>query len=506
MSNHVSTFGGWQEEKSGFLGRLDVVGTLLVTAAASLVVTALLARSLPVAAVCAPTAAGLVALATIRVHGLTAHEWLLFAVRHQYATARQRTRFLSGVFAPRRPGDQAQGIDLPGTAAALRFLQVPDGRGGQLAVVHDPYARTYTAVLQVRYPGLALAATDRQDRRVGAWGGLLESLCVDDTPLVRLGVLERSWPDDGAALRGWVDANIASGAPAAATDNLQHLLGTVGPTANRRETFVTVTLSRDRCRSAIRAAGDGDLGACAVLVRELTALTPTLSAAELVVERALDQEALRDVLRTGYDPEAIRDLTGRRALAAAGRQPAEVADLSLTGPAAADAAWGVYRHDGAWSLTLQVRGWPRTEAYATFLQPLLQPAETSRRSVALVYEPMGPTRARRELSRDRTRRSATRAFRRKTKKMDSFDEALDESRADDQDLDRARGAGIVRFTALVTITVTDPDLLEAELASLRACAARSGLELRRLWGAQDSGFVAGVLPLGQGLPDVRSWL
>ncbi len=504
MSGHVSTFGGWQEEKSGFLGRLDLVGTMLVTAAASLVVTALLARSLTAVAVCAPSAATLVALATVRVHGLTAHEWLLFAARHQYAGARQRTRFLSGVFAPHRPTDQEQGIDLPGTAAALRFLKVPDGRGGQLTVVHDPFARTYTAVLQVRYPGLALAATDRQERRVGAWGALLESLCVDDTPLVRLGVLERSWPDDGAALRGWVEANVAATAPATAAANLQTLLGTVGPTANRRETFVTVTLSRDRCRSAIRAAGDGDLGACAVLVRELTALTPTLTAAELNLERPLDQAALRDVLRTGYDPDAIRDQ--HRTLSDMAEPAVQVADLSLTGPAAAEAAWGVYRHDGAWSLTLQVRGWPRTEAFATFLQPLLQPAEASRRSVALLYEPMGPTRARRELSRDRTRRTAARAFRRKTKKMDSFDEALDESRAEDQDLDRARGAGIVRFTALVTVTVTDPDLLEGELASLRACAARSGLELRRLWGAQDSGFVAGVLPLGQGLPNVRSWL
>ena len=180
----AGTYGGWQPEKAGFLGRLDQFGTLLVTGAAALVVTALLARSVPAALVCLPLAAVLVLLATVRVHGLTAYDWLLFAVRHQYAVVRRRTRFLSGAFAPRDPSTDDQGIDLPGTAAGLRFLDAPNGRDGTIAVVHDPVARTYTAVLRVRYPGLALAATDRQDRRVSAWGGLLESLCVDDTPLV----------------------------------------------------------------------------------------------------------------------------------------------------------------------------------------------------------------------------------------------------------------------------------------------------------------------------------
>lgn len=72
-----------------------------------------------------------------------------------------------------------------------------------------------------------------------------------------------------------------------------------------------------------------------------------------------------------------------------------------------------------------------------------------------------------------------------------------------QDAERAAGEGVVRMTAILSVTVTDADELETACAELQADAGASNLELRRMWGTQDVGFAAGALPLGQGLPDRR---
>jgi len=103
------------------------------------------------------------------------------------------------------------------------------------------------------------------------------------------------------------------------------------------------------------------------------------------------------------------------------------------------------------------------------------------------------------LARDRTKRHVLISLRRKSGRLDSPDEIADLRRADAQDRARAAGHGLLRFAALVTVTVTDPEQLEAACADVQADAAASRLELRRLYGAQDSGFAACVLPLGQGL-------
>jgi hypothetical protein len=87
--------------------------------------------------------------------------------------------------------------------------------------------------------------------------------------------------------------------------------------------------------------------------------------------------------------------------------------------------------------------------------------------------------------------------------VDSPDELTQLNRAEAQDHARAAGHGICRFTALAAVTVTDPGDLDEACAELEADAAMARIEVRRLWGAQDSGFAAACLPLGQGLPTRR---
>jgi hypothetical protein len=531
VTQHISPsaqprrYAGWQPEQSGFIGGLSLTGFCFAATAMVVLLVPVYRSSWDSLLFAVPLAGLLLALAYMRVSGLSADEWLLRAARHCWNTLRRRDTFASGVFAPARADDpqQVQPMDLPGTLASTRILTAPNGTGADAAVVYDPLANTYSAVLRVHPPGLALADLDRQHQRVDSWGALLAGLCVEGGSLTRIGVCERSLPDDGTALRGWTDQYTTADAPPAAVAVLKELMAAAGPSANARDTFLTLTLDASRARSKVKAAGGGDLGACAVLMRELAALRPAITAAELRIESVLAPRELAEVIRTAYDPHATEPLASRRNHArrdtgSRGSRTGSGAERStyngetglapgvdpaLAGPSAAEAGWSTYRHDGAWTVTYQVRDWPRAAVYPTVLQPLMKPSPRARRCFTLLCEPLGPRRAERELSRERTKRQTLISLRRRTGRVDSPDEVRELGRAETQDQARAAGHGITRFTALVSVTVTDPGELDEACAEMEADAAMSRIELRRLWGAQDSGFAACCLPLGHGLPNRR---
>ncbi|MFF3244281.1 SCO6880 family protein [Streptomyces sp. NPDC002870] len=504
-TSQPSTYGGWQSEKSGFMGRLSGPGFALVAAASVSALIPINLGSWSAALVCIPVSLLLLVLALGRVMGLSADEWIVLAVRHQIAVSKKRNLFFSGAFAPASTKTGEQPMDLPGTLARLRILEAPDGLGGQLGVVHDPVTGHYTAVARVTFPGLALVDTDQQTARVNAWAGLLRSFCTEDSPIVRIAVHQRCLPDDGAALRSWTGRHVTPDAPAAAVTALAEVMEGAGPAATSRETYLAVTLSAARAKLAIKGAGGGQVGAAAVLVRETTAMLGSLSTASLQVVEWLSPRGVAATVRSAYDPDAQMELATRAAAAEeegwSGLVPG--VDPALAGPAAAESGWGTYRHDGAWTVTYQVRIWPQSEVYATVLQPLLRPRRNARRSMSLVYEPIGPRRARQELAREKAKRSSARHLRAKTGRDESEDERREALIARTQDAARAAGQGVVRMTALLAVTVTDVAELETACAEIQADAAASGLELRRMWGAQDVGFAASALPLGQGLPERR---
>ncbi|MEU2725838.1 SCO6880 family protein [Streptomyces smyrnaeus] len=499
------TYSGWQSERSGFIGNLSGPGFALVAAASVIALIPLYARSLSAAFVALPVSAVLLLLAYGRVLGLTADQWITLAVRHQIAVATSRNLFFSGLFAPRTKDGQ-QPMDLPGSLARLHLLEAPDGLGGHLGLMHNPIEGTYTAVARISHPGLALVDTQKQNARVQAWAAVLRSQCKEDGAITRIAVHQRSLPDDGSTLRAWTERHISEDAPAVAVEALDQLMAGAGPAATIRETYLAVTLSTSRARLAIKGSGGGQRGAAAVLVRELNAMQPTLASAGLQVDQWLPPRGVAQAIRTAYDPEAHVALAERNNAAANNpgwRGAAPGVDPALAGPAAAEAQWGVYRHDGAWTVSYQVRSFPQSEVYATFLQPLLKPRSNARRSLSLVYEPIGPAKARKELAREKTKREAARGLRAKTGRAESEDERREAITARAQDIARAAGHGVVRLTALVAVTVTDLEQLEIACADLQADASAAGLELRRVWGAQDDAFAASALPLAQGLPDRR---
>ena len=510
---------GWQRERLGFLFGLSGAQFALACLALLCAAAPIATRSLAVLIVAWPTAAVLAALTWIRVLGKTSTDWLVIAVSFTLNKSARRNVFMSGAFAPRaadKPAEPAP-MDLPGPLAALRFLEAETGGllagtervHARIAAIHHPLDQTYTAVAAIRYPGIALSDADRRESRVGAWGGFLAQMCNEASPFSRVAVVQRTVPDDGTALRRWHAASVRRDAPAVAVEAVEALLAQSVVSSASHEAWLVLTLDATRARTQIRTAGGGDVGALAVLVRQLAAASAAIGGAHLEITRWLEVRELAEVVRTAFDPSSTAPLATRRGLRASALTPTPLepgVDPRLAGPGAAEARWGSYHHDSGVSVTYQVQDWPRVGVPAWFLRPILTAQHSARRSFALHIEPVAPRAAEKAVMRARTKRAVAVGLRQKSGQLVPEHERQALLEAEDQDRQRAEGHGLVRFVAYLTVTVTDPTLLDLSCSELETDAAQCGLEVRRLWGAQDVGFFAAAMPLGLGLPKTRGMI
>jgi hypothetical protein len=508
------TYGGWQAEKVAFIFGLSARRAALIAAAIMAILLPVITTRIGEALVLWPAGIAAACVATIRVQGRTGDEWLASATSYAMIRAQRQHRFAGGPYLP--PPAQGTGggngdgplMELPGILAPLRILAVPAG-GRDLAVVHHPHDHTYTGVARIRFAGIGLADSARRDQRVAGWGALLAGLCTEGSPIIRVQAVQRVVPESGVALRAWHEAHLAADAPGLAVRVAGELLGSAPAAGSRREAYLAVTMDARRARGPVRAAGGGDAGAAAVLVRHLRALSQAITSAELEVEQWLGPRDLAEVIRTAYDPHGQAAMDSRRAIAgraaiegAPGATLAPGTSPRHAGPVHAESRPGRYIHDGGTSVAWQVQDWPRSHAHCTVLAPLLADGG-ARRSLGMIYEPLPPRAAERAVMRERTERHVAVRMRQRTGQLVPEHERAAMTIAASQDAERAAGHGLVRFTGYAAVTVTDPARLEDECAALEADAAAAHIELRRMWFSQDSGFAL-TLPLGLGLPR-RRW-
>jgi len=554
------TYFGWQPEKVAFLFGVSAQRSALLIGAVLAAIWPLAVSRLSLVIVTWPVALLLAAAAFVRIVGRTTDEWVTAAFSYLALRVRHQHKYLGAAFTPGaldtepspvtdpgtsspdseqkdaaggrpgpRPGRSRRGrrrpeTDLPGVLAPVRILAapLPQGLPGTelLAVAEHRLDRTYTAVAKVTFPGIGLADVARRDARVGGWGALLAGLCTHGNPITRVQVLNRIGPASGADLRRWHTDHATAAAPAAALEVTHGLLATAGAASSGRETYLAFTLDARRAASAVKAAGGGPAGAALVLGRQLRAISSHLAGADLTITSWLAPRDLAEVLRTAFDPHSVRHLAEHRAtLGQTGSRSATAANPTagrsvqaprepgvapaMAGPAAAVAHPGSYQHDGAWSVSYWIADWPRHHVPATALAPLLAES-THRRAVSLHVEPLGPREAEREVMRERTARSVAVRMRQRTGQIVPEHERAALEQAHAQDVERAAGHGLARFTGYVTLTVTDPTAIEDACAELEADAAAARIELRRMWLTQDVGFAMSALPLGFGLPR-RRW-
>ncbi|WP_112139183.1 SCO6880 family protein [Glycomyces dulcitolivorans] len=533
------TYFGWQVERVAFMFGMSGPRVLMLGAAALLAVWPFTVADLLFGVIVWPIAAITIGLAFFRVRGRTADEWISGWVSYRLGKRRDFHKFASGALAPDAspvidvadldpeateedterdavPITAQHGrewkrkrADLPGVLAPIEILEDEFPDGTPIAIVHHRIDKTFTAVARITYPGLGLVDTDRREQRVAGWGGLLAGLCTEGNPIIRVQAFQRLLPESGAALRRWHLDHADSQAPEVTQAITEGLLSTATLATSSRESFLAFTMDARRAASAIRSAGGGTRAASAVLARHVMSLTASIGGADLAVQSWLQPRELAEVVRSIFTPDMGRTLAERRETADRGGLEAGT-DPVLARPASAEARPGYYLHDGAASITYWVYDWPRSRTYSTVLAPLLGEGQ-HRRTFSMHHEPLGPRKAEKEVMKERTARSVAVRMRQRTGQIVPEHEQAALDRAAQQDVERANGHGLVRFTGLITVTVTDFDEqspisqreLEDAAAALQADAAAARIEVDRMWNTQDIGFAMAALPLGYGLPKAR---
>jgi hypothetical protein len=457
-------------------------GGQIAVVAAALVVAVGVLRSRP-STVGATAAFVVVALAvaavTWPVAGRTAEQWAPEAARHLEVRYRQRRRRRRDAFSTLRVID----VDLS-SAAGTAPRSGPGGSGA--GVIHDIAAQTYTAVLSVSGPGFVLLGATDKTRRVGGWSAVLASLARDSSAVHRVQWIERSLPDDGAEVRRHVADRAVMHEDSAPRRSYDALVEKEVAAVHRHEVLVAVTVHAGRSGRAVRSAGGGPGGACAVLLREAASLARHLGEAGFDVGAVLAPGALAGALRRGFDADP-------------GRRPAPSGGgvVPWPGPMGMVADWGRLRTDATWHATYWVAEWPRTDVAADFLGPLLLVTDV-RRSVAVVMEPVGPLRAARRIEQARTADIADAELRRRGGFLATARRRREQDVLVEREEELADGHASFRFSGYVTVSATDPEALDDACGRTEHTAGQAGLELRRCYGDQAMAFTC-TLPLGRGL-------
>ena len=489
----------------GALERRNVVGPLpagqVLVAGTAAVVALLCAYGIGGAAGVALALAilfGAAASLVLPIGGRSAEEWAPvaggWALRRSKGLHSYRSTAPSSGIRLADGDERRYTLSLPAELVGLEMLTVPY-RQGEVGVLHERRAGTYTAAMALRGGAFGLRESAEQERALEAWAAVLASTAREGSPIRRLQWVERTLPGDGDQLAGYLQA---ARDPTAALDSPSvasyiELIESAAPVASEHEILLCVQISERRCAREARRLGGGPQGACRVLLREAEALAERLGVAELQVHGLLDPRAYARAIRDGFDPYGR---AGRQRLALRDRER-EGTDPALMGPLGAQESWASYRSDSTHHATYWVSAWPRIEVGAAFLAPLLMQSGVVR-AVSVSIEPVPFGAALRkaeaastseeadEIQRARQGFTTTARARRRREAVSRREEEI------------AAGHAEMRFAGFLTVSGRDGEDLQRSCAEAEHAAQLSRLELQRLYGEQAAGF-AFTLPLGWGL-------
>jgi hypothetical protein len=475
------TYGNWRKPTSPGIGQLGMFGTLLLLVGLVLVVIMMLA-SLYAGVVTAVVVA--VALAPLLIrdrHGRNA----LQSMTARFAWWRGRTKgwhiYRSGPL-----GIQERGTcRLPGLLAASRLVEAEDSYGRRFGMVILPATGHYSVVFESGADGAALVDSDQVDTWVAHWGQWLASLGFEPG-LAAASVTIETAPDLGHRLRSEVSANVSAQGPELARQVLAEIVRTYPVGSAQVSTRVAVTYSAaPRPGAKRRTTGE--------MAREigmrLPGLTHGLAMTGAGSSHPMTASQLAEAIRVAYDPDSQAALEGM------GPDDPEVT-WDEAGPTAHQESWDHYVHDSGASITWGMTEAPRGLVMSNVLTGLVAPhPDIARKRVTLVYRPHDAAAAARIVERDRKD-----ARFRLTGPNVAARDAVAVAAADQSAREEARGAGVVRFTVLVTATVRRIEDLRTAAATVDVLAPPARLRLRRVYGSQAAAFAAS-LPLGIVLPE-----
>ncbi|WP_433620913.1 SCO6880 family protein [Nocardia sp. CA-120079] len=478
-------YGRWERPRSaGFFGLTWGVSMLGLGLIITVMVGFMLTRSLSVAASLVVASALVFTPLAITRNGRTGWEIVLLRIQFAAAAARGEHVYQAGRFS-KIPGI----AKLPGLLADSRLSEYETAGGKRFAMIHIRRSDHYTVVLRVIPRGKELVDQTQIDAWVEGYGQFLATQSRGGEVVAVTAVLDNVVETRLKQARE-VARLVRPDAPAFAKAVMREAAADIGGVGVRIEARIAITyraigkgrIRRDEAEQA-REIGQRLQGVLSQLARAGLPATP-LQAWEVL-----------GLVRTRYDLASQRDVES------AGAEIVRTQSWDSVGPLAHRDRWDHYLHDGARSVTWEMDAAPRGAVMETVLEELLRPrADVPRKRVAIVYRLHSAAEAttlvdsdfRDAVAAEQTERGIASASARI--RVGNTQAAREE---------QARGAGLTRFGALVTVTDhLDGDLPGIE-ASVKAMAAASRLGVRRCYGSQAAAFAAS-LGIGLILPEHTS--
>ena len=493
-------FGGWTRERFGpFLGLSGQQAAIVAVAIVPLLVAMAQSRWLLLAEF-TPVSAVMVATTVVLIRRRPAYRWLVDAIWYAVGRLTRWTSFRAAAVSA-QPVELDQ-PDLPGSIANLVFHDGPPFGAFQrrIAIVAEPHHGMWTATARVEHPGLGTLSAAEQNRLAASLGDLLGSAALTGQ-IARIVVYVRTVPSDGAARAAWVDDHRHGDVPPIIEEVGRILEASMTTASVRHELFVSVSVDEARVRRQASEAGRGVSGRARVLYRNLETVERSLRDVGAADIEWLTTEQLAEAVRTGYNPAELAVF--EHAHQAALRDAAVVTGVPLAaaGPTVAPSpSPRRYVHDASTTVSYALL-LPEQSTAVGALARLLAPSEAGeRRCVALHYEPLDADRARRkvettswamEIADEAKQSRGFRVDRRHRRRV--AETAVHEDQI-------AAGHTLVRLAAAAAVTVPSEWPVEDYAARFEADGRACGYVPLRADLAQDSAFVAAVLPLGIGMP------
>lgn len=255
------------------------------------------------------------AVCFVPVGGRTAEQWAPVALRWTWQHVTRRHRFRTDAPGRGHTSDGAVPCALPDSLGSLSILSAPLAAGGEIGVIHDRRADTYTAVMAVQGSAFALLESSDKQRLLAGWNDVLRSMGGELSPVHRVQWIERTAPDDGDALGRDLRDRVSVPLSDASVRSYLEVLDDAGPVSTHHEVFLALSITPRRAGRLMRQYGkDKDVAACAVLVAQLRLIEQRLVRADLrVLSGGLTPRMVAKALRLAVDP-AARSGMARRAL------------------------------------------------------------------------------------------------------------------------------------------------------------------------------------------------
>lgn len=483
------TYGGWRRPASPGVGPLKLIPTMVMMAGLGITLLVSMVAGLWWALGFAMVALLGAGPAVIPFRGRTVYaEWSKSARwrRHQ---RRGRNMYRSGLAGVTPSGTRS----LPGLLAKVKVWEATDAIGRDFALVEIQAAHQWAVVMRVAAQGGALVDSETNDVWVASWGEYL-ALLGQEGGVVQAAAVVETIPDAGAMLHSHVATQVRDDAPQFARDVAFSAAAELPVDVADTVGYVTLTFT-ERGLGIERKGSDQTAAAVAEEVgRRLPGLSVALKDAGASEGRPLSVAQLSRRVREAFDPAVAAELAESEAEGL----PIHV-EFADAGPSAHDETALSYRHDSGLSRTYEALQVPPGVVRDAHMERLMGPMRTApRKRVTLLYRPVDAGRTAETVDRD-YKSAINRAGRRKG--LVHAHDSADLRSARQATEEEADGAGVVSFSVLVTVTVTDDAAFDRACTTIERAGRGARFRLSPVRGAQAAAF-AGALGIGLSLPDL----